>query len=101
MHQALASLLFDDHDRPAAQAQPRSLVSKAKFSPAAQRKAATKRTGNGHPVHSFRTLLTDLATVTRNTVRFGADLHAAVLTTPTPLQNHVLNLLAVSLAADL
>jgi hypothetical protein len=101
MRQALAPLLFDDHDRVAAAAQRRSPVSKAKVSPAARRKAAHKRTDDGHPVHSFRSLLTDLATLTRNTVRFGADLRTTVLATPTLLQQHAFALLAVSPAADL
>jgi hypothetical protein len=101
MRQALASILFDDHDRAAAQAQRRSPVAKATVSPAAQYKAASKRTDDGHPVHSFRTLLTDLATVTRNTVRFGTDLHVTVLATPTPFQKHAFDLLGVSPAADL
>ena len=78
-----------------------SPVSKAKVSPAARRKATTKRTDDGHPVHSFRTLLADLATVTRNTVRLGKDLCATILATPTPFQQHVFDLLGVSPAADL
>jgi hypothetical protein len=36
-------------------------------SDAGARKIATKRTEDGLPVHSFRSLLADLATVTRNT----------------------------------
>jgi hypothetical protein len=71
-------------------------VAKATVSPAAKRKAASKRTDEGHPVHSFRTLLTDLATLTRNTVRFGTDLQTTVLATPTTLQKHAFNLLEVS-----
>jgi hypothetical protein len=97
----LAPVLFDDHDRAAAQAQRRSPVAKATVSPAARRKAASKRTDDGHPVHSFRTLLTDLATVTRNTVRFGSDLCATVLATPTAFQQHAFDLLGISPAADL
>jgi hypothetical protein len=54
MRQALAPILFDDHDRAAAQAQRRSPVSEATVSSAARRKPATKRTDDGHPVHSFR-----------------------------------------------
>src|SRR5205807_1254246 len=85
--------ITDDDDRAAAQAQRRSPVAKATVSRAAQRKAASKRTDDGHPVHSFRTLLTDLATVTRNTVRFGNDLSATVLATPTPFQQHAFEML--------
>jgi Transposase DDE domain len=101
MRQTLAPLLFDDHDRAAAQARRRSPVRKATVSPAAQRKAATKRTHDGQAVHSFRTLLTDLATMTRNTVRFGTDLHATVLATPTALQKHAFDLLGISPMAEL
>lgn len=100
MRQALAPVLFDDHDRAAAETQRRSPVAKARVSPAARRKTAAKRTEDGHPVHSFRTLLTDLATLTRNTVRFGKDLCATVLATPTPFQQHVFQLLGVTPAAD-
>jgi hypothetical protein len=42
MRQALAPLLFDDHERAATQARPRSPVAKASVSPAAQRKAASQ-----------------------------------------------------------
>ena len=100
MRQALAPLLFDDHDRAAAQARRRSPVAKATVSPAAQRKAASKRTADGQPVHSFRTLLADLATLTRNTVRFATGLHATVLATPTALQKHAFDLLAVAPTAE-
>ena len=101
MRQVLTPILFDDHDRAAAEAQRRSPVSKARVSPAARRKAATKRTEDGRPVHSFRTLLSDLATVTRNTVRFGKDLCATILATPTAYQQHVFDLLGISPTADL
>ena len=47
------------------------------------------------------TLLADLATLTRNTVRFGKDLFATVLATPTPFQQRVFDLLGVAPAADL
>ncbi|MBV8335571.1 MAG: transposase, partial [Alphaproteobacteria bacterium] len=101
MRQVLSPVLFDDHDRAAAETQRSSPVSKARVSPAARRKAARKRTDDGQPVHSFRTLLADLATLTRNTVRFGENLSATVLATPTPFQQHVFDLLGVSPAAQL
>jgi hypothetical protein len=71
LRQALAPLLFDDHDRAAAAAQRASPVAAARRSPAARAKAQTKRTAAGQPVHSWRSLLADLATLTRNTVRLG------------------------------
>ena len=57
LRRALAPLLFDDHDRDAAAAQRASPVAAARVSPAARAKARTRRTADGQPVHSFRTLL--------------------------------------------
>jgi hypothetical protein len=71
LRRAWVELLFDDHDRSAAAAARPSPVAAAKVSPAAQHKAARKRTEDDHPVHSFRSLLQDLATLTRNLERFG------------------------------
>ena len=77
MRRSLAPMLFDEHDPIGRDAQRASPVAKAKPSLAARRKAATKQTDMAHgeplPVHSFRTLLADLATMTRNTVRLGRD----------------------------
>jgi len=95
LRQALAPLLFDDHDRQAAEARRPSPVAKAEPSPAAQRKAATKRTDDGLAVHSFRSLLADLATLTRNTVRFGRGATTALLARPTPLQSRAFELLGL------
>jgi hypothetical protein len=78
-------------------------VAKAKVSKAAYRKASTQcvDAGDGEvqPAHSFRTLLDDLATLTRNTVGFGADKMLIVHATPTPVQRQAFSLLAVELAA--
>jgi Transposase DDE domain len=98
MRQALAPLLFDDHDRAAAEAQRASPVARARPSPAARRKAASKRTDDGLPVHSFRSLLDDLATLTRNTVRFGRGHTMILLATPTATQRRALERLDVGLA---
>lgn len=95
LRQALAPLLFDDHDPADADAQRASPVAKAKPSPAARRKAQTKRTADGLPVHSFRSLMADLATLTRNTVRFGRDHTTTLLATPTEIQRRALQLLDV------
>ncbi len=95
MRQALAPMLFDDHDRAAGEALRSSPVAKAEPSPAATRKAGTKRTDNGQPVHSFRTLLADLATLTRNTVICGTAPPMALLARPTEIQQRALDLLGV------
>jgi transposase len=82
-------LLFTDEDRPVTP----DPVAKAVRSPAAQQKAQTKRTATNEPAHSYRTLLAELATQTRNTTRLHG--HASTfekLTQPTPLQTHALEL---------
>jgi len=97
MRQALAPILFDDHDRAAAEALRTSPVAKAKPSPAAKRKAKNKCTDDGLPVHSFRTLLADLATLTRNIVTCGKAPAMALLARPTKIQQCALDLLGVKL----
>jgi transposase len=94
MRPALAPLLFDDEDPEAAQAQRTSIVAPAQRSTSAQQKAASKRTADGSPVHSFRTLLADLATLTRNRVRMG-ERTFDMLATPTAVQERALKLLQV------
>jgi transposase len=99
MRQALATILFDEDDRLAAEAKRKSPVAPAQRSDRAEHKTQAKRTGDDRPVHSFRTLLQDLATITKNRVRFlGSDATTTEkLTTPTPHQQHILELLKVSL----
>ena len=88
---------FDDDDPDAAEAARQSPVAPARPSPSARAKAGGKRTPDGFPVHSFRTLLADLATLTRNRVRPAADgaVAADVLTSPTKLQSEAFRLLGV------
>ena len=97
MRQTLAPLLFDDHDPAAAERQRASVVQKAKRSPAARAKAAHKRTGDDLPVHSFRTLLSDLGTLTANTMQVAdGDATFTLLTEPTPVQQRCFELLGVT-----
>ena len=84
MKRDLAPMLFKDDDPAGAAAQRSSPVGKAKVSPAAREKALRKRTKDGQPVHSFRTLLQDLANLTRNSVRFGDARPTTILARPTP-----------------
>ena len=103
MRQPLAPMLFDDHNRAAAEAERVSPVAKAKVSQAAYRKASRQRVEGADreagTVHSFRTLLADLATLTRNTVCFDGQAALTVLATPTSTQRRAFNLLGVELAA--
>jgi len=83
LRQAWAELLFED-EQPPLQPDP---VAKATRSPQAERKASRKRTRRGDPAHSLRSLLAELATQPRNTVRvLGTKATFEQLTSPTPLQ---------------
>ena len=99
MRSRLAPILFDDHDRAAAAAERPSIVAPAERSPAAQRKVATRRTDDGLPVHSFRSLLSDLATLCLNKVSLPSNpkYRFELPTKPTPLQARAGELLGVSL----
>lgn len=99
MRQALAPMLFDDDNKAAAEAQRASVVAPAQPSVKARRKASRQRTDAGEPVHSFQTLLADLATIVKNRIEpkiVGAQPFDQV-TRPTPLQQKVLDLLRVRL----
>jgi Transposase DDE domain len=98
MRQALAPLLFDDEDPAAAEAARPSVVAPAQRSPSARRKALTKLTADGAPVHSFQTLINDLATLARNRILPNTRDPVAfdLVTTPTPLQQRAFDLLGVS-----
>jgi hypothetical protein len=89
LRQAWRELTFHD-ELPPERPDP---VAKATRSTAAARKAQTKTTTAGHPAHTLRELLADLATQTRNTIRV-ADSPATFtkLTEPTPLQIRALEL---------
>jgi len=97
MRKALAPLLFEDHDKDNAGNGRPSPVAPAKVSAAAKANAASRKTADGLPVHSFRTLLQDLATLTRNTVRLGDAPPANLLASPTPIQQQVFAKLEVPL----
>ena len=89
MRGKLKPLLFDDHDPQAGEQRRRSVVAPAK--------ASRKRTADDLPVHSFRTLLTDLGTLTVNTLQV-ADTGARfpLQTQPTAVQQRCFELLGMS-----
>ena len=65
--------------------------------PAALAKAGRKRTDDHLPVHSFRTLLADLGTLTANTMQVTEDGATFRLQTqPTPMQQRCFELFGVS-----
>jgi hypothetical protein len=101
MRKALAPILFDDHDPDAAAKSRPNMVAPAERSEAAKRKARTKMTDDNLPVHSFRTLLLDLGTITKNTMKVKRPGNEPAvfqkLACPTPLQQRAFELLGVKL----
>ena len=97
MRNALAPLLFEDDDQPGAERLRVSVVAPAQRSPKAQRKATTKQTEQGTPVHSFPSLLRDLGTIVKNTLRPRATSGTSfeMVTTPTATQKKAFELLGV------
>jgi Transposase DDE domain len=98
MQARLAPILFTDDDKPAAHAARHSPVAPAARSPRALAKSAAKHTPSGLPVHSFDSLLADLATICLNQIQPADPALPAfqLVTTPTPLQRQALDLLSVN-----
>jgi transposase len=83
LRQAWAPLLFKDQYPPTAP----DPVAKARRSAHAEHKARTQHTDTGEPCHTLRSLLAELATQARNTIRLaGTDATFNQLTEPTALQ---------------
>ena len=98
MRRKLAAMLYEDDDRAGAQALRESVVLPAQRSPAALAKETRGTTADGLPVHSFRSLLADLATLTCNTVEIplegGREL--TIYARPTAVQQKAFALLGIS-----
>jgi hypothetical protein len=95
MREAWRELMFADSDQKATAT--RDPVAPATRSKHAQAKAARHTLEDGTPVHSFSTLLSELATIARNTCRTpNANLDAPtfeILTTANPQQKRALELI--------
>ena len=98
MRAHLKPMLFDDEQLDQAHASRASPVLKAVRSEHARTKDASKHADDGLPLHSFRTLLQDLGTLTYNIARTGANPNATLVITsrPTPIQDKAFKLLALS-----
>jgi hypothetical protein len=98
MRQRLKPLLFDDEHLDEASASRASPVLKAVRSEHAKAKDASKLADDGLPLHSFRTLLKDLGTLSLNITHTALNPEAKfVLTTrPTPLQAKAFQLLGLN-----
>ena len=98
MRARLKPLLFDDEYLDEASATRASPVAKAVRSEQAKAKDASKHAEDGLPLHSFRTLLKDLGTLTYNIARTGANANAQITITsrPTPIQAKAFELLGLT-----
>ena len=100
MRKALARLLFDDEKVTVEPEEKNLVVAPSKRSKKARESAATKKTPEKLPVHSFRTLMADLATIVKNKFQSSGletSLMFEKITQPTSLQQKALDLLDVSL----
>ena len=89
LRQAWKPLLFTD-ENPTPSPDP---VAKATRSPQAHAKAQTKHSPAGEPLHSYKSLLAELATLTRNTIRLpGTTATFDKLAEPNPIQTRALQL---------
>ena len=97
MRARLAPMLYDETDDEAAAAMRASIVAKAERSEAARRKQTTGLTDDGLPVHSFQSLLADLATYARiqATTALNDKYVFTLHTRPTPIQQRAFELLAL------
>ena len=97
MRRALAPMLFEDHDLPAARPR-RDPVLPAQPTASAKAKKATHTTQDGLPVHSFESLIAELASRARNTYRLKSDdskLTFKQVPAPTPIQRRAYELLGL------
>jgi hypothetical protein len=102
MRARLKPMLFDDEHLDEASASRASPVAKAVRSEHAKAKDASKLADDGLPLHSFRTLLQDLATLAYNVAHTSLNPEAKIILTtrPTPLQAKAFSLLGLNPACS-
>jgi hypothetical protein len=98
LRRAWAPLTFTDENPPA----PDNPVAQASRSAAAQAKASYQYDPAGQPYRSFRDLLDNLATLTRNQVRYtGTQVTIAMLAEPTSAQRQAFELIGAPIPLTL
>ncbi len=98
LRDALKPLLFQDHNRPGAEAGRTSPVAPASTSPAADHKRGRRRNDQNLPISSFSDLMAHLATQTLNTAALPKAPNATftTLANPTPLQAAAFDLIGIA-----
>lgn len=101
LRQSLAELLYDDHQREAAEAKRVSIVAPAPRSEAAKQKERQRQTSDGYPVQSFQSLLKYLGTLCKNQVRWKSTPNTLFerVTLPTSLHLRIFELLGLAPAS--
>jgi hypothetical protein len=97
MRRLLTPMLYDDEEKQAIMLTRSSPVTKAPRSDSARAKDAKHITPDGLTVHSFQSLIADLATLCLNTILTAANPNdpISLTTRPTPIQAKAFQLLAV------
>ena len=96
LREALAELTFTDQHIPDRD----DPVAPAQRSPQAKTKDATKHTPDGLPLHRYKDLLGHLSTLDRQVINFGGQ-RIEKITTPTPVQRRVFELLGATIPVTL
>jgi hypothetical protein len=97
LRKAWAPLCFTD-EAPPVRTDP---VAPAHRSSVALAKVSRRKSDDGEVLHSFATLLANLATLTRNTIAFTGGARVTKLSTPTPLQRRAFELRGTPLPTEL
>jgi hypothetical protein len=91
MKEALADMLFAD---PVDAPMRNNPVAPAEISPEARIKLSTQKSPDGQPLHSFQTLLNDLATLNHQTLTFRSK-SLVKFSAPTKIQGKAFRLLGI------
>lgn len=99
MREKLGPLLFDDEDPGIADALRISPVKPAQPSPSAREKASSKKSKDGLTIHSFRTLLDEMANLRKEIIlpKVPGAKTFEKITTPSTLQSKAFRLLGVKI----
>lgn len=97
MREALVPMLFAEEDRQAAEAKRENVVAPAQRSETTLHKIETKTDAQGRPVHSFKTLLSDLSSIVESKMRpkIKGARDFSKITVPTELQARAFKLLGI------
>ena len=97
LRKAWAPMCFTDEDPP----KRTDPVAPARRSAKTLAKASRQQDDQGTPIHSYATLLDELASLTRNTIAFSGGARITKLAIPTPLQRQAFELIGTPIPPQL